>query len=348
MQTRHPLRPTTPRQANPRKGFTLIELLVVISIIAVLISLIAPAVQNARAAARRTQCLNNLKNLGIGMMNFASTNNGQLPNLNHRVGNGPRTAWIAILDTMDNSALKRQWEQNINQLTFLKFYTCPEDAAADRIQGGLSYELNNGYRWPTSCDPYPAPTDPFPFSKKVRGSGVFFTRTVTFTPPNGSPITRNFRSLRIDNLIQGDGASNTIMATEHLSDGLFFQGVLPAWNAWGAQNQNPYQHQNQFRIDLNQLVGACTLPVGQAANTLNFTGWTNLGKIGINQIGLDVNGDPVQGKGPSSNHGSMAMFLFCDGRAQPINSSVFTPVLLQLITSNGQRLGQGVLDNASY
>ena len=64
-----------PRFANRSRGFTLIELLVVIAIIAVLIALLLPAVQAAREAARRAQCVNNLKQLGLGLHNYHSSNN---------------------------------------------------------------------------------------------------------------------------------------------------------------------------------------------------------------------------------------------------------------------------------
>lgn len=111
------------RRQNRSRGFTLIELLVVIAIIAILIALLLPAVQQAREAARRTQCRNNLKQMGLALHNYHDTFNcfppgylGDPPNeaagcgsINKTVAAPPGWGWaVFILPYVDQAPLYNQ------------------------------------------------------------------------------------------------------------------------------------------------------------------------------------------------------------------------------------------------
>jgi prepilin-type N-terminal cleavage/methylation domain-containing protein len=146
-----------------RRGFTLIELLVVISIIATLMALILPAIQQAREAGRRTQCLNNLKNITLASISFAEAHRGVLPASGTYGGvdsdaNGSRDqifashSWVVdLLPYLDAVAVYEQWNFNApftsNAGMASKNFavlTCPNDDTSVGKDGGLSYVANCG------------------------------------------------------------------------------------------------------------------------------------------------------------------------------------------------------------
>lgn len=99
-----------------RRGFTLIELLVVIAIIAILIALLLPAVQQAREAARRSQCKNNLKQLGLALNTYLDTTRGLYPpgNVASSVGGWGPSVYIFLLPYVDQATVFKRMTFNGN------------------------------------------------------------------------------------------------------------------------------------------------------------------------------------------------------------------------------------------
>lgn len=195
-----------------RKAFTLVELLVVIAIIGVLIALLLPAVQAAREAARRAQCTNNIKQLGLGLHNFHDTNN-YMPVMRN-IGGGHHNrhnGFISMLpyleqnntyDAIRQSLGTAPWSgHNMWRQFGFDGFQCPSSIPASNMNQGQTtyrnYMMNLG-------DQFRGPNGPMESTR-----GMFQVGRVT-----NNQITNKLKFSSIT-----DGLSNTIAFSERIAYG---------------------------------------------------------------------------------------------------------------------------------
>ena len=320
------------RSSRRRAAFTLVELLVVIAIIGILVALLLPAIQAAREAARRSQCQNNLKQLGIGFLNYESTKK-QFPLAYlkpvapaHGTNNWAPfiLAYLEEGNLVQGYDLKEDWWRDPNRpivQNFLAVLLCPSTPDQQRIQDK-----------PESSPP-----------NKTGACGDYFTPTgVHLDINNVLPTEQQFPTTGVDlrGVIRWEEDKTKRNKITSVTDGTSHSIMLGEC----AGREDVYRR--GVKYDVNYTGSPKVRARGGAWATSD-----NPYEIGQRKA-WDSSFDPIPGTVAINNsnewghcfysfHPGAANFTFADGSVRTISDSVELRLLAEMVTRAGEEVQKG-------
>jgi prepilin-type N-terminal cleavage/methylation domain-containing protein/prepilin-type processing-associated H-X9-DG protein len=322
-------------QLSTRRGFTLIELLVVIAIIAILIALLLPAVQQARESARRSQCKNNLKQIGLALHTYAS-DAGCLPMASGGNGFSPHAR---LLPQLDQAPLFKTLNFNVNVsattipadpgnaaawVKTLPAFRCPSDN--DTLVGDPNVVGGRNNYW----------------SNYGTGVVVSLPGTVVGSTNYGMPMPNGpmyqLSSVKITDIL--DGTSTTILFSEKL--------IGDGSNAISTPDTDTYQP-GTYPVDENQAYSFCQAPaldvtdLTKQGKSFNCVSWLGAGNqstfvntsIPPNHLGC-MYPPSRMASATNSRHKGGVHVLMCDGAVNFASNSIDVMVWRALGTRQGK------------
>jgi prepilin-type N-terminal cleavage/methylation domain-containing protein len=316
---------------SSRRGFTLVELLVVIAIIGVLVGLLLPAVQAARERSRQATCLNNQKQLSLGMVAMATNGaNGAYPGWAQTqklaTGDSMVVPWtVKLLGNIDEATLREQFLANDGSIDYsapprLDIFICPSDAITNPDLGVLTYVVNSGV--PDNVDvPLPNSTP----ASDLKANGVCHDQRAG----------RNGPSVKMGADLK-DGANSTFLLSENINKDLQVGSFASTWV--GNLQRNPY-NVDAASIDLKtnpeQRFGMCWAMPVLAAGAVSPPPIAEFETISKDSQGGGYSALGGRYARPASAHPDVFVAAFCEGNARGIRNDVDYTVYQQLMTPDG-------------